>query len=104
MAKGLVQWLTFRNPDFQIFNTSHDYGTSATVRDSNTLHQSQLMDEISANERDFERYICKLSLAYSFICFNLTGAANLLFGCFVVVNSKEHDQNGLQIMRTHAVE
>ena len=49
VAKGLVQWpsnicdwrlvhwLTSRNPDFQIFNTTnHGYGTSATVRDSNT--------------------------------------------------------------------
>ena len=46
MAKGLVQWLTFRNPDFQIFNTvprrqplrdsntvHHGYGTSVTVQD-----------------------------------------------------------------------
>ena len=30
-------WLTPRNPDFQIFNTSHGYGTSATVQDSNTI-------------------------------------------------------------------
>ena len=29
----LVQWLTSRNPDFQIFNTRHGYGTSVTVRD-----------------------------------------------------------------------
>ena len=33
----LIQWLTPRNPDFQIFNTSHGYGTSATVQDSNTI-------------------------------------------------------------------
>ena len=56
VAKGLVQWpsnildwrlvqrLTSRNPDFKIFDTSHSYGTSTTVRDSNTLHQSRLRD------------------------------------------------------------
>ena len=37
-------WLTSCNPDFQIFQTSHGYGTSVTVQDSNTLDQSRLQD------------------------------------------------------------
>ena len=64
----LVQWLTSRNPDFQVFNTSHGYGTSATVWNSNTLHQSRLRDishcpNFSATVRDFEHYIRDWSLA-----------------------------------------
>ena len=63
-----VQWLRSRNPDFQIFNTSHGYGTSVTVRDVShctrleyftpvTVTGHQSLCEISATVRDLEHYI-----------------------------------------------
>ena len=57
-----VQWLVSRNPDSQIFNTSHGYGMSVNVWDVShctrleyftpTGHQS--LYEISATVRDFQ--------------------------------------------------
>ena len=75
----LVKWVTSSNPDFQIFNTSQGYGTSVTVRDSNTLHQSQLghqsLYKISATVRDYitytdyrmQQYEWKMLALYSYL-------------------------------------
>ena len=70
----LVQWLKSRNPDFQIFNNSYGYGTSATVRDVSqctrlkyfttvTVTGHQSLYEISFTVRDFEHYIRDWSLS-----------------------------------------
>ena len=68
-----------RKADFQIFNTSHGYGTSATVREVShctrlkyftpvTVTGHQTLYEISATTvQDFEHYIRDWSLADSFI-------------------------------------